>query len=902
MGCGKSHQSRRIFDHLNQHPAMVIYHAFQAEASAKERCPMGIQASILSRLLDPGSKAKAQRSAFADLTVLYSQHKETLGEVSAGSAWTSCANLLKDRGSFILVVDALDGCVFGQDTVSEAEKLMQGLHSLLAATNGKAIIFSRPGIEYDIAIAFDSRRYEIHMTPEDTRAEHDEFCERLSANLHNLPDELRLRVTEKAKASFEGSFLWTRLLFEDMRTKCGVKDFEKSFREFPSTCLDYYCKEWRTQMESLDPISKDYCRGILLAILGAQRQLSKEEITGALEIFPNSAPRVLSQFCRPLVVVEDGFLHLVHPIVRDLLGSDKSVQSHGVSLAKDEPDVELAWRCLECLMNGKYAELDRIGRRLRKNFASSGLTEDGVGFTDEPCDSFYDYAAKYWDVHLSRVLSPGSSLIDLVAKFLGSLQFSHWAEYSYKGGEDLQAVRSANIRLTKWSSGLADDTKSRLNLDQFFETPYQKLNQEYSESSRDKVLQWLPLIRLGLFFFDVGKISKMDKIRSTVADGLSDLLGPRHPLALKARSEAAYASLYGGDIPRARQTYIEVAEDQRAVDPDSKQGDLFFTLVYQGLAEHLLNSNRMALETLSAALNGFMNTAGPESNGYLIAQLRCAQVDASAGHVRQSVEQMEHIRRVRERQHGVDDSFAVTTRIYSGNLYRILGEQESALDNLEHALKFRRQFKPISFLVTAEPAIILAIAYRDFGKNVEAENLVDELLRDADLEDKDRFVLLCQVTHMKSLLLFDRAEVDEAIELLRALLIRTDREQENRPLLWARLDLAVMLRYRDCEGDEGAANSIFQGIVAEVGRGDPGGDEPDTPRVLKLAEMAVQLFRNDSLEEASAFLRSEELWWVREADLWLHLGAPAADTREMKPPRELGDESPSEVGWAHIPS
>jgi tetratricopeptide (TPR) repeat protein len=357
--------------------------------------------------------------------------------------------------------------------------------------------------------------------------------------------------------------------------------------------------------------------------------------------------------------------------------------------------------------------------------------------------------------------------------------------------------------------------------------------------------------------------------------------------------------MFKGEIQKAHQMYAQVAADQRHVDPESKQGSLFFTLVYQGQAEYLMNKTPQALETLSSALEGFKSLFGEESNGYLVAQLRYAHINASNGYVIESLQLMDDIRLTREKQYGPDDSFAITTRIYMGDLHRVLDNQEPAVANLERGVALRRQFMPISHLVTLDPAITLAIAYRDFEMYDKADKLVEEVEKAGMLEQEDRFVRLCQVKHLRSLLLFDGGEIDDAINTLQTLLIEVDRERMNRALLWICLDLATMLRHRSNEGDEHAARSLFHDIVEDIDSNEPR-DEPDGPRLLELAEKAVRLVRDGRLDDANVFLRAERLWWVRESDLWLHLGMPAADTTCMKPPRESSHGINYVAGWAHV--
>ncbi|KAJ6436701.1 mitochondrial-processing peptidase subunit alpha protein [Purpureocillium lavendulum] len=483
-----------------------------------------------------------------------------------------------------------------------------------------------------------------------------------------------------------------------------------------------------------------------------------------------------------------------------------------------------------------YAEPDRIGRRLRTNVGDAGETEG-------PDSGFYAYAARYWHIHLSR--------------------FAYWAEYSCVDIGDFQNIRSALLELAKWSRRLPRTMRTLLHLDDYFETSYKTLNQAYKEANCDKVLEWLALMRLGFYLYDTGRIAEMKKIRVQVANGLSSLLGPRHSLTLRARSDAVYALLFEGEVEKAHSLYVNIANDQKSITPNIELHNLFFTLLHQGQAEFLMGRNAEALETLVSALNGFRNTLGPKSYGFLATQLWIALVNASLGHLEQSLNTMKYVRKTREEQYGPDDSFAVTTCIFIGDLYRILRKKEDALANLGRGLRYRRPFEPTCQLLTLDPAINLVMAYRDFGMNDKAEALVDELNAYDKLEGEDYFVRLCQVKYFESLLLFDSGETNRAINLLQDLLNKTDRKQNNRTLLWVRLDLAFMLRYRRREGDDDAAVSLFHGIVTEARHASPG-SEPDPPRLLEIAEKALRLVRAGNARGAKLFLGIEGLSWARD--------------------------------------
>ncbi|KAF4975552.1 hypothetical protein FZEAL_7667 [Fusarium zealandicum] len=887
-GCGKSTLAHRAVEILSrtQHSTTIISHAFQSIVSTRHRRLTSLAASILHQLLGSYCMTEAQKNVFERLVSLYNQFKLNVEDCPFGSLWTHCLSLLKGEKGFILVIDALDECSF--EHPKQVTWLLGQISTLLTSTTGsRAVIFSRPNPMLGAGLLPESQECAIHITKEDTLAELHFFCDSASARLP-LPEPEQRKVAARARADAQGSFLWASLFLQRFKKTLDRKSFSEELNGFPDNCWDFYAKIWRDRVGELDSSQKGYCRDIILIVLGARRRLTIDELEDAIGLFSEAAPFIISSYCQPLIqVVEDG-LQLSHSSVRDFfLNSDRNTQLAGMGFSLSEPDAVLAQRCLDYLLKDDYASVDLIGKRLRKNAGFGGSTEN-------PEKSFYSYAAHNWHIHLTALSSPEPQLLELAGRFLRTLQFTHWAEYSYTDAGDFQAIRSTEITLHVWNNSLPEEDQTLLHLEGYFERPYSDLSRRYRDGSDDKILQWLCLRHLGYYYFDKGKITEMAKVRAEVAAGLSDLLGPRHPLSLEARSDAAYTYLFNGKLRKAQELYAGVVDDQRKVTGDDNPGQ-YFTLVYQAQAEYLLTDSTKALDTVANAVAGFFRTSGPQSNGFLVAQLWYAVVDATTGHTTQAIKMMEHVRDKRKEQYGPEDSFGIATQLFAGDLYRKLGKKEEALANIKPGLEFRRGFWAISHFLTIDTVLVLAIAYRDFGMNELAADLVEELEQHADLSREENFVRMCQVKHLRGLLSFDGGDIDQPIMLLQTLLVQTSPEDNNRALQWVRLDLAYMLRYREREGDEHLASSLFDGIVT-----DEGGEEPDPPQWLDIAERALRMMRAGNIDMAQDLLREAKLRWAREEDLWMWLGMPAADTGRMKPPRGLGDNDDGSSGWEGV--
>ncbi|KAF5606654.1 tetratricopeptide-like helical [Fusarium subglutinans] len=876
-GVGKSALAHQTSSTLSQSGHTVFTHAFQSNASSQKRDRASFPISILTQLLPSTYPVQDfQEQVFTKLVPSYYQYKSRFEDCPFEQLWPHCVTLLEKEREFVLLIDAIDECNFGNR--GQAEELLECFQQVLDRTSGKIAIFSRPNDMFGFGTSSRLHMNEIRITKEDILPQIMAFCDTALSKL-KFTEEMKLQVTSRLKRD-ANSFLWATKLLQQFKTTLKMGTFEAILENWPNDIWGIYTNVWLDRLSSLDDESKSSCQDIFLMLLGARRDFKIDELDDALGFIPDSgiAQFITSTHCQPLIQVVDGSVSLSHASVRDFLLSGGIGDTR---FSKSAPDATLARKCLEFLIREAYASQDRIGQRLRKNI--------GVGGSDPTDDeTFYEYAARYWYIHLTALSSPDQSLLELANKFLHLLQFAHWAEYSIRDIGDFQAIRSTEMTLTVWLKSLSHRDRSLIHLDDYFEFPYRKLARVFKDYEEDKELQWLALMHLGFYYFDKGRMAEMAEVRRKVAAGLKDLLGPRHPLALRAAADAAYTFLFNNELPKAQRLYAELAYAQREVGgPDDASS--YFTLVFKAQAEYLMLDSPKALNTLTDSLEGLFRILGPQSNGYLIAQLWYAVANASAGHIEQGIKLLEFVRDKRKEQYGPKDSFGVTTQIFLGDLYRKLGSDEGALQNIQPALGFRRSFWHLSHFLTLDTALILAITYRDFGREDESAEIIEELENNGRLDREQNIIRACQVKHMRALWLFEDGQLDKSIGILELLLLEIDEKYNNRALQWVRLDLAYMLRYRGRDGDEGTADSLFDGIVADEAN-DPD-DEPDPPRWLEIAERALKLLRKGNTDGANDLLGKEKLRWAREESLWMWLGMPAADTGWMRLPKGLGDDN-----------
>jgi hypothetical protein len=142
---------------------------------------------------------------------------------------------------------------------------------------------------------------------------------------------------------------------------------------------------------------------------------------------------------------------------------------------------------------------------------------------------------------------------------------------------------------------------------------------------------------------------------------------------------------------------------------------------------------------------------------------------------------------------------------------------------------------------------------------------------------------------LRALLLIDLGEFENPRRILQAVLDKSaemGRESNNQALLWVRLTLATILREHNL-GNE--ALMLFDDIVTEIKESDSTSqnsldEEPQPPKLLRVAEEALRLVRSGKSRQSDALLKENGLKWVRNKDFWIESGGPAADTAGMKGP------------------
>lgn len=866
QGCGKSVMAGYLQEHLTVEGSNTLFYRFQRSASTTQSTPTSFASSLISQLLEkstglsPGTGAYHQLQNFATQCPLGPQ------QCAFKMVWAVAASLLKMCGSrFNLIIDAMDECLFDGPSLPGISAFLDALFGSIRETRSKVLIFTRPEPMFVTAM---QSSLSIFMAEDLLLPDVMTFARREYEQL-GLPDSEMDQVLELVHSSSHGSFRWAELFLHHLGQSLQMADLRTRMRTLPPSISELYRQSLLSGVQRLSQDELECRKALLLAVFQAQRPLRTTEIADAFSLRPERAEIIISGLCKPLASTFGGFFHLSHPSVREFFELYHQAGDSTLGISFSDSHGLLAEKCLSCLLEERYADLHRIGSYLIANYDENARVDTDAQLCE---GSFYDYAFRFWDCHLVRTKVPSKNLLRQANKFILSLQFAYWSERSRQDCGQLVRVIVAFGSLVPWHKGLLREDQALLELDKYFERAYSLLGAAFDSSKMDKVLPWLARMTMGDFYFIKFLPDKATSTRQQVLAGLQGLLGPRHRLTLCAKSGVAYVRLYAGKMRASHRMYNEVVDIQREVLGE-RSSQFLETLLYKGQSEYYMADFVAAVMTWTKLSAECLGLLGPDSWLYLATQWWYAQGVANIGQLDLGLRIFQSLVQKRHELFGPGDSFANVAEASVGESQLLLGRHEESIATIRDVLVWRREVYPPSHIMRLDIEITLAIAYQAAGMKQAALAMVEEIEEGAG-NLHSRFETYCQVAHLKGLLLAQEGSIDEAIHLLQNTVTQAEEDQNNRALLWIRLDLATLLRRRDAEGDRDQASANFDNTVKDIsGDYDPGfEDEPDPPRFLAATEKALRLVRARKHAEARRELDSEQLDWRRPSDFWLWVG------------------------------
>lgn len=432
---GKSILSSHVIDHLNSMPVSCSYFFFKHSTANKST-------------LGDCFRSLAFQMALQDSLV-----KEKLTELEhEGLAWdkaddtTIWTKLFVDRifklsftKQHFWVIDGLDECANFNSLFTK--KL---LTKLPPKSKLRIFITSRnlDAIERGLA-SLGPQVSTYALSNSDTLSDIRLF---LTTKLEELgrfetEDEVEAMCNKMLKKS-SGSFLWARLVLQELERAWTEEAMEDILNEVPGELYELYSK--MVQSIEMDKGKTVLAKTILTWVVLARRPLSLEELRCAVKLDLNQTiqnmRRAIPDICGQLVYVDAADkAHIIHATAREFL-LDKDVCSK-LTVYKELGHTRIA-SILNRFLSGDCLKPQQIkSQRPTKSRSSTK-----IGTLTSLDTSLLDYASMFFAEHVYRCSSEDDDLMNNLSTFLNGNILS-WIEFIAKSGDLSTITRAAmNIR------------------------------------------------------------------------------------------------------------------------------------------------------------------------------------------------------------------------------------------------------------------------------------------------------------------------------------------------------------------------------------------------------------------------------------------------------------------------
>jgi hypothetical protein len=902
LGSGKSVLSSFLTETASKSSdtSMVLSYSFHSSLDHKSAQATQFALSLLLQVFQ--SKAVVSRPQFScalrRMTSLIS-HSKPSADCAIGVLLAILESIFDWLPAFTVIVDGVDECV-EQDDSCQVSKY---LHRLGTRLNSRVIVLSRlsPRLAEDLASAT-----RISMDCVEIETDIKLYLQR---RIDRTPKLHKLRKEIITKASMDGGrmFLWAKLMLDGLQQCLGtIRKIRERLLSTPAKLFDLYDQQVEVNCLKFCDAEKEKRDEIFLLLLGLKRSLTVQDISAALALDTITGisdeedelvdPETeIEKLCRPLVMVVGDVAQFVHVSVKEFLIERR--------MSYDDSNAFLARKSLSKLSQAQYKDWKHAASLLRKNLLAGSVIGQPLERTFKE-SVFYNYACLHWHDHITVLGDPPTDILEKLASFLEGTEFVTWSEvlFELKDRAGLGPQIQVRMGLSIWYQNLDAPIQSQVPIKDFFIVPHEKLSGELYQKSEDKLLPYLPLLRLGNYFNLGGQSSadwqKAFDYKKTVADGFEDLLGPRNPLTLRAKTSMLQEYFWQKHFVEAETGFLEVAEIQREV-LGKHEIDYWVTLQLLGLAQYSVTKFEAARMTLTTSEKGLSDILGTSHILYLMAGLYKGYVLERQAEVPQALSIYKQIQQKWTPNMGPSNPFSLMLQTAIGSASRKLRMLDLAQESLLEAWAARLRIFTIETNLCVDSAIQLALTYREARCFEDAKQVLN-VISPSKVFAKD-FERSCQVTHIRALLDFDAGYYNRPRMALQKLLMEASgvgRDKNNRELLWVRIDLADVLRDH---GEDNEALMLFAELVEPLPEpnshresSDQAGDfvstpsslddEPEPAARLKIAEQALRLVRKAHLQAAEKLLAENGLRWVRQEDFWILQGGPITDTASASPP------------------
>ncbi|KAL8788492.1 MAG: hypothetical protein Q9195_007269 [Heterodermia aff. obscurata] len=226
-------------------------------------------------------------------------------------------------------------------------------------------------------------------------------------------DELRQKVAQSVESRAQGSFLWARLVLEDI-VNCHSEDaIQDALRDIPNDMNDLYRRMELSILNSPRKSNIALAKAILQWVTCARRLLTLEELSQALrpEIPELLDPRrTIQDVCGQFTVINDaGQVAVVHQTAREYLTKNSGDKSF-VNI--EEAHAKLFRKSISVLCDPTL--------RYKLTHSPSTL---------RTAESFLFYAAISWTYHLQHIRIPCNEILDSVLQLFKSTSVLTWIQF-----------------------------------------------------------------------------------------------------------------------------------------------------------------------------------------------------------------------------------------------------------------------------------------------------------------------------------------------------------------------------------------------------------------------------------------------------------------------------------------
>lgn len=798
-----------------------------------------------------------------------------------------------------LVVDALDECT----DPDESDLLLKYLRRLGSRPHARVILLSRKHARFE---EFFKHTFQVPMDPFTVEPDITYFLRQEIGRSPRL-QALEKDILKKASTDCQGMFLWAKLMLDYLKTAHSINAQRRRIARFPPGLFAVYEQQLEENSANLDHDEMVLRHEVFLLLVGAVEPLTVQDISAALAL--NCASDLIDEndllldptdevlkLCWPLAMVVNEQAQLIHLSVKEFLlqrqGGQRSTDPEKLHMSLEDSNAFLARKSLSKLTQNEYRFWKCSASLLRKHLLAGNIIEHT--FKESV---FYEYACLHWHEHVTALSHPSDTILTKLSQFLTGNEFVTWSEvlFELKRRSGLGAQVQVRAALQSWYELLPPKTRERVPISAYFITSHESLNKELVNEGGDKLLPYLPLVRLGEYF-NLGAESRGDwqtayNYKKTVAEGYEELLGGRNPITLRARTTLLQEYFWQTRFDEAERDLLEVSTIQREVLGEDVV-DYSLTLQLLGLAQFYLNKFGAACSTLAQSGEGLRKMLGRSHPRFLMTELYNGYALEVQAKLDRAYRLYEDIWEQWVPIMGAEHPLSLMVQTAMGSIHRKRKEYVQAEKAFLESWAARQRLFTIGNNVSVDSAIQLAILYREVGRSEEAVALLD-LISTSSVFPSD-FERVCQVRHIRALMDFDAGEYNMPKSSLQHLLDEatgTNRDRNNRELLWVRITLSDVLRQH---GKFDEASMLFSDLVEPDEDDDDGGtptspssldDEPQPPIQLAIAEQALRYLKQAKQTASEKILEENGLRWVRKRDFWIMQGGPIADTAWMDGPK-----------------